>query len=232
MTISVSPYNAHSDFEPLVIGAGFSIVPPDTVVPANNRLTIIMARGAFGSGDHETTRSCLETMETFHFAEPPKILDLGSGTGILSIAALKLFGGHAWCVDIEESAVASARHNCDLNQVDSVTHYCGTLGTFKESDFDLILGNIYGDILLDVAEDLVARAAPDAIILLSGILWEYNFDIRKCYQQLGCSLIKNRLMEDFSTVLLDGNEPDPDFSGFSPLWSGFFCHRRCYYFAA
>jgi ribosomal protein L11 methyltransferase len=202
MTVSASLYNAHTDFEPLVIGEGFTIIPPETAIPDNKRLPIIMARGAFGSGDHETTRSCLEVMETLSFSEPPKILDLGSGTGILSIAAFKLFGGDAWCVDVDESAVASARHNCDLNRLDSVTHHCGPLDTLKESGFDLILANIYGDILLDVAEDLVARAATGAVILLSGILWEYNFDIRERYQSLGCTLIKNHLLEEFSTVLL------------------------------
>ena len=202
MTLSPPAASAHTDFTPLLIGEGFVIVPPQTANPDNNRLSIVMARGAFGSGDHETTRSCLEIMETLRFSASPNILDLGSGTGILAIAALKLFGGHAWCIDIEKSAIASARHNCDLNRIDSVTHHCGTLDSLTESGFDLILANIYGDILLDVAEDLVNRAAAGATILLSGILWEYNFDIRQRYQGLGCTVIKNRLMEDFSTVLL------------------------------
>lgn len=202
MTISVSPYNAHTDFRPLEIGECLTIIPPDTAAPDNNRLAIIMARGAFGSGDHETTRSCLEIMETLQQPSNPKILDLGSGTGILSIAALKLFGGHAWCVDVEKSAVVSAQQNCALNRTDNVTHHCGTLDTLSESGFDLILANIYGDILLEVAEDLVARALPGAIILLSGILWEYNFDVRTCYHKHGCNLLKNRLLDEFSTVLL------------------------------
>jgi ribosomal protein L11 methyltransferase len=202
MTTSTTAASAHTDFTPLLIGKRFAIVPPQTENIDNSRLQIKMARGAFGSGDHETTRSCLEIMETLSFPEPPKILDLGSGTGVLSIAALKLFGGHAWCVDIEESAVASARLNCELNNIDTATHHCGTLATLTESGFDLVLANIYGDILLDVAEALVARAAPGATILLSGMLWEYNFDVRTSYHQLGCTLIKNRLMDEFSTVLL------------------------------
>lgn len=202
MTLSPPAASAHTDFTPLLIGEGFTIVPPQTANSDNNRLSIVMARGAFGSGDHETTRSCLEIMETVRFSASPKILDLGSGTGILAIAALKLFGGHAWCVDIDESAIASARHNCDLNQIDSVTHHCGILDSLTESDFDLVLANIYGDILLDVAEDLVNRTAMGATILLSGILWEYNFDIRERYQSLGCTLTKNRLLDEFSTLLL------------------------------
>ncbi len=202
MTLSPPTPCAHTNFSPLLIGEGFAIVPPQTATSNNNRLSIVMARGAFGSGDHETTRSCLEIMESLKFSEPPNILDLGSGTGILSVAALKLFGGHAWCVDIDESAIASARHNCDLNQINSVTHHCGTLDSLTESNFDLVLANIYGDILLEVAEDLVNRTAAGATILLSGILWEYNFDIRQRYQGLGCTLIKNRMMDEFSTILL------------------------------
>ena len=72
----------------------------------------------------------------------------------------------------------------------------------EEGEFNLILANIYGDILLDVAEELVNKAASGGQLLLSGILWEYNFDIRQKYQKLGCRLIKNRLLDQYSTVLL------------------------------
>lgn len=198
--------NPRSNFEPLMIGEHFVIVPPEYPEPHCDRQQIKMARGAFGSGDHETTRSCIEILETLPLPQSPRILDLGSGTAILSIAALKLFGGRSWCVDIEEAAVASARHNCDLNHIAPVCHHCGVLESLTESGFDLILANIYGDILLDVAEDLVERAVPGAVLLLSGILWEYNFDVRKRYRQLGCTVIKNSLMEEFSTVLLRKNE--------------------------
>lgn len=203
MTIArAASQNACNDYQPLIIGESFTILPPSVPNLDNDRIPLIMARGAFGSGDHETTRSCLEILESLSLPSPPRILDLGSGTGILTIAACKLFGGHAWCVDIDEAAVINAQHNCDINQVENVSHHCGTLDSLPESRFDLILANIYGDILLDVAEDLVSRAKPGTTILLSGILWEYNFDIRKRYQQLGCELIRNRLMEEFSTIML------------------------------
>ncbi|MFO7765828.1 MAG: 50S ribosomal protein L11 methyltransferase [Pelovirga sp.] len=202
MTIHATAENPRSNFEPLLIGEHFVIVPPGSTEPRSDRHQIKMARGAFGSGEHETTRNCIEILATLALPQPPRILDLGSGTAILSIAALKLFGGRSWCVDIEEAAVASARHNCGLNHVESVCHHCGPLETLTESGFDLILANIYGDILLAVADDLVKRAVPGAVLLLSGILWEYNFDVRKRYQQLGCTVIKNHLLEDFSTVLL------------------------------
>jgi ribosomal protein L11 methyltransferase len=194
------------DYDPFAIGEQFLIVPSG-VSPANsNRLQLVMERGAFGSGEHETTQSCLEILETFPSSKTVKILDLGSGTGILTIAALLLNSGHAWCVDIEEAAVKSAQRNCGINHMnDSITHVCGTLDQLNECEFSLILANIYGDILLDVAEELVDKAASGAILLLSGILWEYNFDVRQKYRKLGCKLIKNQLLEEFSTILLQKN---------------------------
>jgi len=191
------------NYHPFAIGEQFMIVPPDASPANNNRLQLVMERGAFGSGEHETTRTCLELLETLPTSEDFKILDLGSGTGILTIAALLLNSGHAWCVDIEEAAVKSAQRNCEINHLnDSITHVCGTLDQVEEREFSLILANIYGDILLDVAEELVDKAASGAKLLLSGILWEYNFDIRQKYQKLGCKMIKNQLLEEFSTILL------------------------------
>ena len=192
------------DYQPFSLGSRFCILPPDLSPPAGDHINLTMARGAFGSGEHETTGSCLELLESYPFNGSERVLDLGSGTGILAIAALQLGAGHAWCVDIEADAVVSCEQNCQLNNVnDKVTHICGTLDSLKESGFDLILANIYGDILLDVAEDLVNKAKPGAKLLLSGILWEYNFDVRKKYRQLGCEVIQNRMLEEFSTVLLE-----------------------------
>lgn len=191
------------NYHTFAIGEQFLIVPPGASPANNKRLQLIMERGAFGSGEHETTRSCIELLENLPVSKSLKILDLGSGTGILTIAALLLNSGRSWCVDIEEAAVQSGQRNCGINHLnDSITHICGTLDQLEEREFSLILANIYGDILLDVAEELVDKAASGARLLLSGILWEYNFDIRQKYQKLGCKLIKNQLLEEFSTILL------------------------------
>ncbi len=191
------------NYLPFTIGEQFLIVPPGGALSNSNRLQLVMERGAFGSGEHETTRSCIEILETLPSSENLKILDLGSGTAILTIAALLLNSGDAWCLDIEEAAVKSGQKNCQINQLKSpITHLCGTLDQLDEGEFSLILANIYGDILLDVAEKLVDKAASGAYLLLSGILWEYNFDVRQKYQNLGCKLIKNLILDEFSTVLM------------------------------
>jgi len=191
-----------TDFAPILIGDDLAILPPGDRCPAY-RYPIFMERGAFGSGEHETTRSCLEIIRQLNIAQGSKVLDLGSGTGILAIASLLSGAKNALCVDIEEAAVAACKRNASLNHVaDSITHCCGTLGMLSEGQFDLGLANIYGDILLGVAEDLAGRIKPGGYLLLSGILWEYNFDVRRRYERLGYELIENRMHEEFSTLLL------------------------------
>jgi ribosomal protein L11 methyltransferase len=190
-------------YQPFNIGRRFRITPPDNQTTSDNRIDIVMQRGAFGSGEHETTESCLELMEGLTNIRDARVLDLGSGTGILAIAALKLGAAHAVCVDIEANAVETARTNCQLNGLENqVTHITGTLEMVAGGNFDLILANIYGDILLLLAKPLAAKGGRGSTLLLSGILWEYNFDVRQAYERQGCIVAQNLMLEEFSTVLL------------------------------
>jgi len=190
-------------YKPFTIGSKFRITPPGAPDTKDDRINLVMQRGAFGSGEHETTESCLEMMETLPNIKGVRLLDLGIGTGILAIAALKCGAGNAVCVDIDPDAVRTSRDNFSHNGLeDRATHITGTLDAVAESDFDLVLANIYGDILLDLAMPLAAKLRRGGALLLSGILWEYNFDVRKAYERNGCTVVKNRLLEEFSTVLL------------------------------
>lgn len=190
-------------YEPFPIGTLFRIAPPDTL-SAVDRIDLIIAKGAFGSGEHETTASCLEILEGLPEVKGAHVLDLGSGTGILALGALKLGAHSAVCVDISPDAVKTCRRNCELNGVaDRVRHVTGSLDTLDPGEtFDLVIANIYGDLLLDLAVGLAKRARPGSCLLLSGMLWEYNFEVRKKFADLGCEVIENHMLEEFSTVLL------------------------------
>jgi ribosomal protein L11 methyltransferase len=191
------------EFTPFEVGERFRISPPGTPASRDGRIDLLMAPGAFGSGEHETSASCLELLAELPDPEGARVLDLGSGTGILAIAALKLGARSALCVDVDPAAVRTCKRNCELNGVgDRVEHACGTIEQVAEEQFELILANIYGDILLRVAELLIARARPGAALLLSGILHEDNFEVRRRYQDLGCAELRNRALEEFTTVLL------------------------------
>ena len=191
------------EFTPFEVGDRFRISPPGAPASRDARIDLVMAPGAFGSGEHETSASCLEVLAGLPDPEGARVLDLGSGTGILAIAALKLGARSALCVDVDPAAVRTCKLNCELNGVgDRVGHVCGTIGEVAADPFDMVLANLYGDILLRVAEVLVARTRPGGVLLLSGILHEDNFDVRKRYQELGCAVLRNRLLEEFTTVLL------------------------------
>jgi ribosomal protein L11 methyltransferase len=190
------------EFTPIEIGTHLVILPPDTPAPAE-KLILRLERGAFGSGEHETTRSCLELIldQQIHTAE---VLDLGSGTGILALTSLLCGAKRCWCVDIDPAAVASCHRNSQLNGLeDRTNHHCGLLADLPQADFDFVCANIYGDILLDIAGDLAGRVRPGGRLLLSGILWEYNYEIRQRYGHLGFNLLKNCMLDEFSTILLE-----------------------------
>jgi ribosomal protein L11 methyltransferase len=191
------------EFSPFEIGERLRIVPPRASVAESSRIDLVMAAGAFGSGEHETTRSCLELLQSLPGLEGSRVLDFGSGTGILAIAALKLGARRALCVDNDRAAVETCELNCELNGVsESVEHVFGTIDRVAMDGFDLVLANIYGDILLTEATELLSRASPRARLLLSGILHEDNFDVRRRYRELGCTVVVSRMLDEFTTVLL------------------------------
>jgi ribosomal protein L11 methyltransferase len=199
----VAPEEAGREFAPFEVGERFRIVPPDVSVPDDGRIHLVMAPGAFGSGEHETTASCLEMLAALEEVEGAHLLDLGSGTGILAIAALKLGAERALCVDIDPAAVLTCQANCRLNGVhDRVEHLCGSLDQAAAKPFDLILANIYGDILLALADRLVASARPGAPLLLSGVLYQDDFEVCRRFQALGCVVVRKRALEEFTTLLL------------------------------
>jgi len=191
------------EFTPFEVGERFRISPPGTPASRDDRIDLVMAPGAFGSGEHETSASCLELLEELPDPGGARVLDLGSGTGILAIAALELGARSALCVDVDPAAVRTCQRNCELNGVaDRVEHLCGSIEEVAADPFELVLANIYGDILLRVAEALVARTRPGGALLLSGILHQDDFDVRKRYQELGCAVLRSRALEEFTTVLL------------------------------
>jgi len=189
-------------FEPFTIGTRFRIAPPDEPPSNDGRIHLRIGRGAFGSGEHETTASCLEILESAGFVPGARLLDLGCGTGILAIAALHLGAAGGVCVDISPDAVRTCEQNCILNGFGEQTrHVAGSIDTIAAESFDLVLANIYGDLLLDLAPKMVAALRPGGHLLLSGMLWEYDFEVRRCYERLGCEQLLKRQLPEFCTHL-------------------------------
>jgi ribosomal protein L11 methyltransferase len=193
-------------FTPFRLGR-FTIIPQGVPLPADCGIPLYLGRqGAFGSGEHETTAACLQQLEKLSRLDGVKALDLGSGTGILAIAALLLGAAMAVAVDIEWPAALSCRQNIALNGVLGNCHtVCGELDAIAGGGFDLVMANIYADILMPLAERLVALTRPGGRILLSGIPLQDKYDIWRRYTNLGCTEVDAVIGEEFVTYLLEKN---------------------------
>jgi ribosomal protein L11 methyltransferase len=147
-------------------------------------------------------------LETLDLAGVESVLDLGSGTGILALAALRLGAQRAVCVDPEAAAVRTSQRNAQLNGVeDRVVHVQGTLAAVAPWPFDLVLANLYGEVLLAEAAGLVARLGSTSRLLLSGILWQDQFAVEQSYCRLGCAIERTWMLEAYCTLLLRRGSP-------------------------
>lgn len=190
--------------KPLDIGKRLRIALPDAAAePADDGVNLVIPWGAFGSGEHETTASCLEEIERLAPFDGMSVLDVGCGTGILAIAALRLGAARAVGVDVSARAAVTTRETARLNQVeDRLVVVLGPLDSIAPAHFDLIVANLHGDLLLDLAASIVATAAPAVPLVLSGIAWDYAYAVREEFVKLGCGVVSERWLEEFVTLTL------------------------------
>ncbi len=141
----------------------------------DNLLNIKIVPGmAFGTGHHETTKSALLLLQDEALLNNKdkikKILDVGSGTCILSIASAFLFNTNVLAFDNDPTTLQNANENILLNKKqDSVTNFLGTIEDVKENDFDLILANIYAEILIEIFPKILEKSSLNSFLILSGI---------------------------------------------------------------
>jgi len=187
----------------LRIGNRFLVLSPFEAIDAVERIPIILGPGqAFGSGGHETTRSCLEELENIPLSGKGEVLDLGCGTGILSIAAAKLGAESVIALDPDPRAIKATVSNIKLNRVEKIVFPLeGELEMVKNRCFHLIMANLYGDILLSLVNDIQAHLEPGGQLLLSGIEYEYAYDLRRGFSRAECKLLKIRYLEEYTTLI-------------------------------
>lgn len=181
-------------------------------VPEGQMGLQIDAATAFGSGEHGTTKGCLQVMLDLkgQGACPWNVLDMGTGSGILAIAAWKLWKTPVLAVDNDPEAVRVADRHRETNKVpDSATDMrCRCGDGFKEETvqrrkpFDLIIANILPGPLKAMAEELVDAADDNGFIILSGILNEQVQDVLGVYEAAGLELRKTLQNDEWSTLLM------------------------------
>lgn len=160
---------------------------------------------AFGTGTHETTRMCLRFAEDVfdRGPSPPRtVLDVGTGTGILGIAAALLGAERVLGIDTDPVAVEVAARNAEQNGVGTAFRAEGTALASVEGEFDLVFGNLIAEILVDLSEAVVARCAPGGRMILSGILTEKSGWVAEEFGTHGASLVEETTDGEWSALLL------------------------------
>ena len=156
---------------------------------------------AFGTGTHETTRLCSQLLE--EYVKPgDSVIDVGCGTGILSIIAVKLGAQNAIAVDIDEVAARVSRENCRINGVlDSISVSKGVLSDIKPQKVDIVVANIIADVVIGISGQVPAYLKQGGVLLTSGIIHERRDDVVKAYTGLGFELVKILEMGEWVAIV-------------------------------
>lgn len=158
------------NFTPIDVGDNLTIIP-SWLQSETNRIPIIIDPGmVFGTGHHETTRTCLSLIEkASKNSNKQRLLDIGTGTGILAIGASRLGFGQVTAVDIDPLCSDAASRNVAANGLSNVTILEGGISV-TTGTFDVIAANLLSEILTEIAPDLSARLHPGGTAILSGML--------------------------------------------------------------
>jgi ribosomal protein L11 methyltransferase len=202
-------------YKPILIGERLLILPAWMETPDPNRIAIKIDPGmAFGTGTHPTTQLCLELMEKAMFnversSIEYRIIDVGCGSGILSIAALKLGASKALGVDIDSESIVNSRENAETNDVgDELILGVGSVqeildGMFGFKKAPLLVANILAPVIIRLFETGLADLIEEnGTVILSGILFEQEQGVVEVAQVHSLRLNERRQMGDWVALLM------------------------------
>lgn len=183
-------------FKPFTIAPGLVIAPSwEHYEKDADEQVIVMDPGmAFGTGHHETTRLCLEIMQQSQvISSGCQLLDVGTGTGILGMAALLFGASRVVAVDNDPEAVGAALANCRLNNLANRMEISGRSLTEIEEPFEFVAANIVHDTLLEIADELARLTAERRYLLLSGLIdGPQSENMQSCFGGKGFQLVDRR----------------------------------------
>jgi len=196
-------------YHPIPIGKKLLVLPawidPEDEVRVPVKIDPSMA---FGTGTHPSTQLCLELIETYTLAGKP-VIDVGCGSGILSIAALKLGASKAICVDIDAAAIKATHENGQRNEVDQwIEAGQGSIeevitGQFTVRQAPLVLANILAPVLIRLFRDGLADLVSAAgVIILAGILAEQAESVRAAAETYGLEFVEMRQIDDWVALVM------------------------------
>ena len=175
------------------IKAGRVTIVPEWIeyVPQDGEYIVKIDPGmAFGTGEHESTKMCLDLLQSLGM-EGKSVIDVGTGSGILALAAAKLGAEHVEAYDIDDNAVKSAKENCALNNLDDkIIVANANLLDKTAGKFDVVLANITADVLITLARSLGNYMKKDGIVIISGIILKREDDVKNAFEEAGFSVFE------------------------------------------
>ncbi|MBE6843254.1 MAG: 50S ribosomal protein L11 methyltransferase [Oscillospiraceae bacterium] len=197
-------------FKPMVVGEKLLVKPSWEEAESDGRVVLeIDPASSFGSGQHHTTKLCLEFIDKLEL-ENKRVLDLGCGSGILSIAAMLLGAQSAVAVDIEENAAKTAMENAQKNNISADVYkaYCGNIINDTSlvekigDNYDIITANIVADILIAMKELFYKFLKPGGILIISGIIDERKEEVTDAVTSAGFEIKEFCEQSDWAAVML------------------------------
>src|SRR5512143_2634543 len=177
-------------FKPLDVGRRFTILPPWEEKRKGRINLIIDPAMPFGTGHHETTRSCLVLMEKYAADSGTKsFLDVGTGTGILAIAAVKLGFKRVVAVDTDILATDAALTNSRLNDASNIEIRQGSIEDVSGA-FDVIAANLISGVLVHLAPSIALHLKQGGVVILSGILTGQDVEVAESMTRAGLCLLE------------------------------------------
>jgi ribosomal protein L11 methyltransferase len=176
--------------KPIHVSDRIVITPSWHPIEDKDKIVItIDPKMTFGTGYHESTRLMLRLMEQ-NVQPGSRVLDVGTGTGILAIVSIKLGAKHAVGIDLDEWTKMNGEENVERNAVsEHVEIRIGSLDVVNEPSFDLILANIIRNTILELMDGLIAKLSPTGMMLLSGLLVTDREPIEKALNQRNFHII-------------------------------------------
>lgn len=190
-------------FRPIHLGS--VVVVPEWIDydPApHERVVLLDSNMAFGTGEHETTSMCVELMQ--EYITPDSVcIDVGCGSGILGISAIKLGAAKAYLTDIDPIAVESSLHNSELNGVaDKTVVAHSNLLENTEVQGDVMMANITGEVLKMLAPSIPKNLKKDGVLILSGIIESRLEMVKAAYEAVGMKVVFERRKGEWFALVL------------------------------
>ena len=190
-------------FKPFAVGKNLVIKPTwEDYNNTDNKLVLQIDPGSsFGSGLHETTQLCLIALED-SIKQSDIVVDVGCGSGILSVAAALLGSKKVIGIDIDESSVITSQESARINQTEDVTEFvCGNLVTDIDVEADIIIANLFANTIIKLLPDIKRILKPNGLFISSGIIEDRLDEVTESYRSHGLSIIKVDHIGDWYIVI-------------------------------